>query len=250
VIPGERRQWKEGGRDFDVLQRRCAPVWFLPLKALIIEVWGKDSTSHQQLLVKMSKGELRRFGKNGQQAETQPLEGSGISDSCEKKRDLSFSRSRCKTTVFRPRCLKLEFCLCYIRGNYLHIRAAINKMLWLKKIQYLWLSQKYNKPAPSFNIAWIKWWERLPARRLTHVQFEMFIKRYTYEHYDHVCPFEGGVRGNALWVCVWGWWRKPPHTPLGKKLFLRLLFRVLIVLNPLPDGRGTNRECSGCVISL
>ncbi|TNN46107.1 hypothetical protein EYF80_043684 [Liparis tanakae] len=48
-------------------------VWFLRLKALIIEVWGKDSTSHQQLLVNTSTGELRRFGeKKGQQAETQP----------------------------------------------------------------------------------------------------------------------------------------------------------------------------------
>lgn len=27
--------------------------------ALIIQVWGKESTSHQQMLVKMFKGELR-----------------------------------------------------------------------------------------------------------------------------------------------------------------------------------------------
>lgn len=45
--------------NFCVLQQCSAPLRFLLLKALIIQVWEKESTSHQQLLVKMPNGELR-----------------------------------------------------------------------------------------------------------------------------------------------------------------------------------------------
>ena len=39
-------------------------------------------------------------------------------------------------------------------------------------------------------------------------------------------------------------------TALGKKLFLSLLVRVLIAWYLPPDGKGTNRQCPGCVVSL
>lgn len=56
--------------NFCVLQQWCAPVYFLLLEAPIIQIWGKESTSHQQLLVKMSRGELQSVDKS-QQAECQ-----------------------------------------------------------------------------------------------------------------------------------------------------------------------------------